>query len=192
VFHTLLLKDEVRIRPGLPVLDYLNGEARGGGSGTARHRIEAEGGYFNNGLGARLTADVQSGSRVVGGQSGNLRFAPLARFNTSVFANLGERLDLVIKYPWLRGAQVRLAVDNIFDARQRVRDNRGFVPVNFQPDYLDPQGRTVRISIRKLFLPPPSFFRRQAGEGRDGSTRAPTAPQPAPPTTGAPATTPAS
>jgi uncharacterized membrane protein YgcG len=181
VFHTFLLKDEVRIRPGLPVLDYLSGEARGS-SGTPQHVIEAEGGYSNNGLGARFNATIQSGSRVIGGQSGNLRFAPLARLNTRFFANLGERLDLVIKYPWLRGTQVRLDVDNVFDSRQRVRDNGGFVPVNFQPDYLDPQGRTVRISIRKLFLPPPSFFRRQTGEGRQG--RAPAAPQPAPPTTG--------
>jgi hypothetical protein len=26
---------------------------------------------------------------------------------------------------------------------------------------LDPLGRTIMISVRKLFLPPPSFFRRQ-------------------------------
>jgi hypothetical protein len=176
------------------VLDFLDGEARGGGSGTSRHRIEAEGGYFNNGLGARLSADFRGGSRVIGGQSGNLRFAPLTRFNANLFANLGERLDLVIKYPWLRGAQVRLAVDNVFDARQRVRDAAGFVPVNYQPDYQDPSGRTIRLSIRKLFLPPPSFFRRSGGGasgpgGRDGTRpAAPAAPQPAPPTTGGAAT----
>ncbi|MEO6361219.1 MAG: TonB-dependent receptor [Sphingomicrobium sp.] len=168
VFHTVLLKDEVRIRPGLPVLDYLNGEPRGNGPGTAQHVIEAEGGYSNNGLGARFTANVQSGSRVIGGRSGNLRFAPLAKFNTRLFANLGERPDLIIKYPWMRGASVRLDVDNIFDARLRVRDDRGFAPVNYQPDYQDAQGRTVRISIRKLFLPPPSFFRRQGGQGGGG------------------------
>jgi hypothetical protein len=35
------------------------------------------------------------------------------------------------------------------------------VPVNYQPDLLDPLGRTIMISIRKLFLPPASFFRQQ-------------------------------
>ena len=53
---TLTLKDEVRIGPGLPVLDYLDGEALDGNGGRPRHLVEAEGGYFNNGLGARLSA----------------------------------------------------------------------------------------------------------------------------------------
>jgi hypothetical protein len=43
-----------------------------------------------------------------------------------------------------------------------VRDAAGLVPNSYQPDLLDPLGRTVSISIRKLFSPPPSFFRRQA------------------------------
>jgi len=30
-----------------------------------------------------------------------------------------------------------------------------------QPFLLDPLGRVIGISIRKLFLPPPSFFRQQ-------------------------------
>lgn len=160
-FHTLLLKDEFRIRPELPIIDFLDGEVAEGGTGRPRHRIEVRAGWFNNALGARLSADWQSGSRVVGGPSGDLEFAPLARFDLRLFANLGERLDLVTKQPWLRGTQVRLGVDNIFDARQKVRDAAGLVPISFQPDLLDPQGRTVSLSIRKLFLPPRSFFRRQ-------------------------------
>lgn len=159
-YHTLLLKDEVRIRPGLPVLDYLDGEAADGGAGRARHRIEVEGGWFNNGLGARLSANWQSGSEVVGGPSGDLEFEPLAKVNLRFFANLGERFELVAKHPWLRGTQVRIGIDNLFDAKQRVRDAAGQVPINYQPDLLDPQGRTVSLSIRKLFLPPRGFFRR--------------------------------
>jgi hypothetical protein len=33
--------------------------------------------------------------------------------------------------------------------------------LNYQPDLLDPLGRVIGISIRKLFLPPLSFFRQQ-------------------------------
>jgi hypothetical protein len=36
----------------------------------------------------------------------------------------------------------------------------GDVPFNYQQDLLDPQGRTILISFRKLFSPPPSAFRR--------------------------------
>lgn len=161
LYHTLLLKDEVRIHPDLPILDYLGGEAAEGGSGRPRHRVEADAGWFNNGFGARLSANWQSGSEVRGGPSGELDFAPLAKFDLRLFANLGEQFELVAKHPWLRGTQVRLGVTNIFDTKQRVRDAAGLVPINYQPDLLDPQGRTISISIRKLFLPPPRYFRQE-------------------------------
>jgi hypothetical protein len=156
----VLLKDESRIAPDLPLIDFLGGQAPEGGSGRAQHRVEVQSGYFNNGLGARLTADWQSGSLVEGGQSGALRFSPLLKLNARLFANLGQRFDLVTKYPWLRGSQIRLSVDNILDAKQKVRDGARLVPINYQPDLLDPRGRTIRLSLRKQFLPPPGFFRR--------------------------------
>jgi hypothetical protein len=168
VYHTIVLKDEVRIRPGLPTLDYLDGEASEGGGGRPRHRVEVDAGYFNNGLGARLSMNWQSGTKVGGGTSGTLDFDPLAKVNLSLFANLGERLDLIARRPWLRGTQVRLAVDNIFDEKQRVRDAAGLTPVNYQPDLLDPQGRTFRISLRKLFLPRPQFIQRGRPRGGGG------------------------
>lgn len=192
VFHTVLLKDETRIAPGLPLIDFLGGQAPEGGLGRAQHRVEANGGYFNNGLGARLAVNWQSGSLVTGGQSGALRFTPLTKVNANLFANLGQRFSLVSKYPWLRGAQVRLSVNNIFDARQKVRNSAGLVPVNYQPDLLDPQGRTVRLSLRKLFLPPPSFFRgsgRGAGDGArsSGAGERPESPAPTSPPASGPA-----
>ncbi len=56
----------------------------------------------------------------------------------------------------------------MFDAKPHVRDAAGERPFNYQPDLLDPLGRTVSVSIRKLFSPPPTAFRRQARQ-RPGS-----------------------
>jgi outer membrane receptor protein involved in Fe transport len=152
----------VTIRTGLPKLDYLNGDAAGSTGGTPRHLVEAQGGYYNNGLGARLSANWRSGTHVDSSDGNDLDFSPLATFDLRLFANLGERFDLVSKHPWLRGTSLRFEVDNLFDAKPKVRDASGEVPFNYQPDLLDPLGRTISISIRKLFLPPPSFFRRQS------------------------------
>ena len=55
------------------------------------------------------------------------------------------------RHPWLRGTQVQLGFNNIFDSHQRVRDETGATPLSYQPDYLDPLGRSVRIGFRKLF-----------------------------------------
>ena len=55
-------------------------------------------------------------------------------------------------HPFLRGTRVTLSFDNLLDSRQRVTDATGATPISFQPDYLDPVGRTIRLSIRKLFF----------------------------------------
>jgi outer membrane receptor protein involved in Fe transport len=146
----------------VPKLDYLNGAALGSTGGRPRHEIEAQAGYFNNGLGARLGADWRSGTRVASSIGDDLRFSPLATFDLRLFANLGERFDLVAQHPWLRGSSVRLEVNNILNSRPKVRDESGGTPNNYQANLLDPLGRTVSISIRKLFLPPRSAFRRQS------------------------------
>jgi hypothetical protein len=166
--HTINLVDEVTIRPGLPELDYLHGDALGSTGGRPRHEVEAQAGYFNNGLGARLSANWRSGTRVDSDTGDDLRFSPLATFDLRLFANLGERFDLVSKHPWLRGSSVRFEVNNIFDAKPRVRNSAGGLPIGYEPDLLDPLGRTISISFRKLFLPPRSFFRRQQNQSPQG------------------------
>ena len=164
---TITLVDEVTIRDNLK-LDYLHGDASGQSGGQPRHEVEARAGYFNNGLGARVSANWRSGTRVFTSAGDDLRFSPLATFDIRLFANIGQRFDLVAKHPWLRGTSVQFEVKNLFDSKPNVRDAFGEVPIGFQPDLLDPLGRTVGITLRKLFLPPPSFFRRSQSGGGTG------------------------
>jgi outer membrane receptor protein involved in Fe transport len=104
----------------------------------------------------------------------NLQFSPLATFDLRLFANPGDIPEVEVKHPWLRGTQVRLELNNVFNSRPQVHDASG-TPLNFQPDLLDPLGRTIMISFRKLFLPSPATFRRlrqqeqqrQQGAGED-------------------------
>jgi hypothetical protein len=169
---TITFVDKVTIAPGLE-LDYLNGDAAGSRGGTPRHLVEARAGWFNNGLGARLSANYRSGTRVDSLTGDDLRFSPLATFDLRLFANPGDIPELVIKHPWLRGTQVRFEINNIFDAKPKVRNAAGDVPLNYQADLLDPLGRTIGFTIRKLFLPPPSFFRRQIQERQQQQTESP-------------------
>jgi iron complex outermembrane recepter protein len=163
---TITLVDEVTIRPGLPKLNYLRGDAVGQSGGRPRHQVEARAGYFNNGLGARVSANWRSGTEVKSRTGDELLFSPLGTFDLRLWANLGQRLDLVARQPWIRGASVRFEIKNLLDSKPRVRNAAGDVPFGYQSDLLDPLGRTISISFRKLFLPPPSFLRRE----RAGST----------------------
>lgn len=170
--HTVTFTDELSIRPGLPVLDYLNGEALSATGGRPRHQVELEGGYYNNGIGVRLTGEWRSASRIAS-TGDDLRFSPYATFDLRVFANLGERLDLVTRVPFLRGSSVRFEVNNIFNQRPDVSAASGVVPFAYQADRLEPIGRTVGVTFRKLFVPG-RFIRRgiqqqqQQGGGRPG------------------------
>ena len=158
---TLTFVDKVTITPGGPELDYLHGDAAGSTGGTPRHNVEAQLGYFNNGLGARLTSNWRSATNVNSLTGDNLRFSSYGTFDLRFFANPGDIPEVVLKHPWLRGTQIQLQFNNVFNARPEVRDATGTVPLNYQPGLLNPLGRTVMISFRKLFLPSPSWFRRQ-------------------------------
>ena len=154
LYHTWHFVDRVDIAPGVPSIDLLNGGAIGSG-GQSRHELEAQAGYSNNGLGARLSVNWQSGTRVIGGTAATpttLDFSSLATANLRLFFDPSTRPDLIAKHKWLIGTRFVVSVDNVFNSRQRVRDAAGNTPVSYQPDYLDPLGRTIRIGIRKLLF----------------------------------------
>ena len=155
LYHTVHFTDRVTVADGGPVLDLLDGDAIGSSGGQPRHELEGQAGYSNNGLGARLAVNFRSATRVDGGTPANpetLTFGSLATANLRLFADLGQRPQWVRAHPWLRGTRVSLSLDNLFNARQRVTDAAGEVPIGFQPGYLDPIGRTVRVAVRKLFF----------------------------------------
>lgn len=157
LFHTWRFTDSILIREGLPELDLLNGSATGNAGGSPRHLVEARAGINKNGLGGRLSLNWQSGTEVLVAPGGpasadDLRFSGLATVNLRLFADLGQRWDLMRKVPWLRGTRVSVGVDNLFDQRMSVTDRSGATPLNYQPYLMDPIGRRVEVSVRKLFF----------------------------------------
>jgi hypothetical protein len=157
LFHTWRLVDTILIRPGVPELDLLDGSAVGGRGGAPRHELQLRAGYNRNGLGARLDVDWQSATRLRADPNGapspqDLRFGDLTTVNLRLFADLGRQRSLVRAVPFFRGSRVTLSVDNLFDERLDVRNAAGEVPLGYQPDLLDPLGRSIRLSFRKLFF----------------------------------------
>jgi len=155
VYHTWHFTDRVLVQQGGPSFDLLNGDTIGGSGGQSRHEIDIQSGYSNNGLGLRISANWKSGTDVLAGTAGapdTLHFSDIGTVNLRLFADLGQRLDLLKKHPWLRGTRVVLGVDNLFDQRQTVTDQNGATPISYQPGYIDPLGRTVKLTIRKLFF----------------------------------------
>jgi hypothetical protein len=155
--YTLRLKDEIRVTDGAPVLDLLDGSAIGPRGGRPRHELEFQAGAFKGGLGAQLRAAWRSGTTVSGlpegpgGTAGDLRFSDNGTVDINLFANLAERFGGPKAPEWLKGTRISLAISNLLDARPRVRDITGATPAHFHGAYLDPIGRSLSFSLRKVF-----------------------------------------
>lgn len=140
--HTLDLRNEVLIAPGVPVLDLI-----GGDGGASSNSTDLRVGIFKGGLGLRLDGSYLGPARIDG--SSDLNFGALATVDLRLFADLGE----VFKKQDgpLKGTRVSLTVDNLFGGVRRVTDETGAVPLSYQPALIDPIGRYVGIDIRKMF-----------------------------------------
>ncbi|KZE12122.1 MULTISPECIES: TonB-dependent receptor [Sphingomonas] len=148
--HVWRLQDRLTLTDGGPVLDLLDGGALDLRGGRARHSVEAQAGAFKRGLGARITARWQAGT-TLRGPGGDLNYGDLATVDLNLFANLAEQMGGTKAPGWAKGARLSLGIVNLFDTRQAVRDATGATPIAFQQAYLNPLGRTIALSLRKLF-----------------------------------------
>lgn len=154
LYHTYRIQEEILIRPGVPVLDLLNGSATSSNGGASRHEVELSGGMFHKGFGLRLQGTYKSGTTANGTGlpgSNDLRFSDIAAVNAFLFVNLDQQAKVVKAVPFLKGSRVTLRVENILNDIVDVRDQNGNVPLGYQQGYIDPRGRVFELSFRKRF-----------------------------------------
>jgi len=154
LYHTYRIQEEILIRPGVPVLDLLNGSATSSNGGAPRHEVELSGGMFHKGFGLRLQGTYKSGTTANGTGlpgSNDLRFSDIAAVNAFLFVNLDQQARVVKAAPFLKGSRVTLRVENILNDIVDVRDQKGNVPLGYQQGYIDPRGRVFELSFRKRF-----------------------------------------
>eukprot|EP00903_Cladosiphon_okamuranus_P002646 g2644.t1 len=152
VYHTYVLEDSLRIGSDTAILDLLDGDAISDLGGTPQHVLEAQAGFSNGPIGAFVRANWQSETEFEDGANGVLKFDDLATVNLRMQYNFGNNPRLLLKYPVLDSTRVSIGIDNLFNEKQSVTDADGLVPITYQPDLLDPQGRVVTLRFRKLFF----------------------------------------
>ncbi len=152
LFHTVKFRDRILPAAGQPALDLIGGDATNQNSGSPQHLIDLEGGWFFRGIGIRMTGAYQSATVINGsGIAPDLRFGTLAVFGLRAFLNFDQQPKLIARAGFLKGARLSLRVSNLTDTYRRVRDENGVVPLSYQRGFIDPLGRTLEISFRKLF-----------------------------------------
>ena len=152
-FDTWYLRDDIQIRDGIPRLDLLNGAPTNVAGGQPRHRLDLRALAYNNGIGVVLSGTWRSATTVGSGEplaSDTLSFSALGTLDLRTFADLG-RLPATQDQHWAQGTRISLVVLNMLDRRQTVQDSSGITPIAFAPGYLDPTGRTLWFTVRKVF-----------------------------------------
>lgn len=139
--------NKIELRPGLPVLDLLKG---GTVDGSPHSRVQvwawAGAGYKNDGV--NLDWSYEGPARIDGGLAQtDLHFSGKFIINGTVHTMLHQR----IKQPWADKLTVSLQLQNIFGTRRHVEDATGATPNRYQPAFIDPLGRTMKLTLRKLF-----------------------------------------
>ena len=154
LYHTYRIQEEILIRPGVPVLDLLNGSATSSNGGASRHEVELSGGLFHKGFGLRLQGTYKSSTTADGTGlpgSNDLRFSDIATISTFLFVNLDQQTRVVKALPFLKGSRLTFRIENILNDFVDVRDQNGNVPLGYQQGYIDPRGRVFELSFRKRF-----------------------------------------
>ena len=71
--------------------------------------------------------------------------------NLRAFLDFDQKESVVEALPFLKGARLRLSIDNLTNSYQEVRDANGATPLRYQRGFVDPLGRAFEISFRKRF-----------------------------------------
>lgn len=158
LFDTWTLRDTLLVRQGLPELDLLNGAPSSvtGSSVTGtqpRHALDFRVLYAYRGINVLFGAAWHSATEVDSGTAvaaNTLRFSALGTLTLKGFANLDE-IPFTMQHSWAKGLRVSCVATNLLNSHQRVRDATGATPVGFDPGYLDPLGRVVTLTLRKVF-----------------------------------------
>jgi iron complex outermembrane recepter protein len=146
------LQDEVVLRNGLPGLDLLNGGFLSDLGGTPTHELELQTTVSTHAWAADINARWQTPTTTRAGSApaDRFTFSQGVTINLRLQINLAEQHWLTRLLPFLRG-NLNLSADNILGAHTTVHDAMGRVPLAYSESYLNPTGRTFRITLRKRF-----------------------------------------
>lgn len=145
----LTLRDRIELKRGLPVFDLLGGDTLDGSQYHYRTAVWGWGGLSRVGDGFSFNWQYIGPSHIHGGSpQTDLHFG--SRFNLDVTAFVWLRHWLP-RENWLKKTKLSVQVVNPFDSYARVRDANGDTPFRYQRGFIDAQGRTFKITLRKLF-----------------------------------------
>jgi iron complex outermembrane recepter protein len=150
ISHTMLLDQEILIRPGVPILRPLDGQSLSGSFGVPEHTVALNANAFAFGLGFFTNVTWTSANEVITPTT-TLFFEDRLTANFRGFVTLSQAMPFVRENQWLDGVRLIVRINNLTDSYQEVRDSTGATPPAYQRLLQEPQGRSIEFGIRKQF-----------------------------------------
>jgi len=152
LYDTWRTRDDVWLRQGTTKLDLLDGDVISDIGGTPAHQIELQTTVSTPAWSADINAMWQTHTTATAGTlaQDSLTFSQGITFNLRLQINLADQHWLNRIFPALRGS-LNISADNLLGAHTVVHQNGGGVPAAYSQSYLNPTGRTFRITLRKRF-----------------------------------------
>jgi hypothetical protein len=152
LYDTWHLQDDAVLREGQRRLNLLGDDIISDEGGTPTHQIELQTTVSTLAWSADINAVWQTPTTASAGalSQERLTFSQGVTLNLRLQINLADQPWLVRRIPWLRGS-LNLSADNLLGAHTKVHDSDGIVPAAYSESYLNPTGRTFRITLRKRF-----------------------------------------
>lgn len=151
-YHTWRFQDDVVLRDGLPGLNLLGHDLINDRGGTPTHQLELQTTLAMRSWSADINALWQSPTKAFAGPSSaqTITFSQGVTLNLRVQINLAEQRWLTRLLPWIHG-NLNLSAENLLGAHLKVHNSLGGTPAAYSENYLNPTGRTFRITLRKRF-----------------------------------------
>lgn len=152
LYDTWRLQDDVWLQSGQPRLNLLGGDIISDTGGTAKQQIELQTTVSTGAWSADINAVWQTHTTASAGllAQDKLTFSQGITLNARLQVNLSDQRWLVERVPFLRG-NLNISMDNLLGAHTKVHDSNSGVPLAYAQAYLNPTGRTFRITLRKRF-----------------------------------------
>lgn len=148
--HRWQLRNELLIRRGAPVIDYL-----GPDGGQSRHSASFQFVAAKRGVGVELSGNWTGPARIRGpvlsGERRDYRYAPTALFDLSAFIEPEKIWARAKNAGWLSDLKLSIDVQNLLNGYRRVTFADGSIPDGYGRSEIDPLGRTLRVAVRKRF-----------------------------------------
>jgi hypothetical protein len=152
LYDTWRFQDDAVLRNGMPSLDLLGHDLISDRGGTPRHEFELQTTITTRAWSAAINGSWRVPTTAIAGPLGSerLTFSQGIMINLRLRIDLGEQRWLTRMLPWVHG-NLNISADNLFGAHLEVHRHGIGEPLAFAESYLNPTGRTFRITLRKRF-----------------------------------------